>query len=850
MGAALRQLSMWMRGRLWAPVGLALVGGGVIGPTTGRFQPFLVSVAAVVLLAVAVALGRTGRSIVAPVAALVALALLAALAPSAAQPPAIPTQDLPMPRVQPPLQRVEVLGAPALAARGTRTLVRWLGRCVPLPAGGCSPRSGQLELWLPEHSETPRTGDRLRVAAFVEPSRVPKNPGLEALTASVARRALRGSLPVRRVVDVAWEHRAPGGLRDRWAMWRLQLRARLTLGLSPTAAGFARGLALGDRGGVATEIREALRASGTAHVLAVSGAHVGAVAALMLLLLTPMVRFLPPSALRRCPWRVWQTPPLIAAIWCYIALAGLPASACRAGAMATVALVWRALLLRTDLHEALGVAVVVLVVIDPGALGDVGLQLSLLGVLGAATGGAGLLRHWPALTGFRRALVTLLGASVGAWSFTAPVTLWNFGALALTAPLGNLLVVPLITLALLPLSMVALLAAMLPPSIDIAVLQFIDPVLTFASWPLSYAATLPPAWLPVWTPPRSVGLVAGVAMAAAWLCLLSDRARIRWGGSASIATAALLLGYGLWPACPAPGTINVDMLDVGHGDATLLRFDDGSTMLVDAGGEVGDNGRVGARAVLPALAALGVRRIDVMVVSHPHPDHENGLLAIARALPVGELWSNGEPSGGAEHRALRALLAAQGTPHRIFGPTSVRAFAMGSARIDVIWPTPLRAPFDPDLGANDNSLVLDVRCGGARMLLAGDIEHQAEAAMLAAGVVPEGIDVLKVPHHGSRTSSTAAFLARARPRIAIAGARAWGPLPFPNDDVIARYRDVGVPLWVTGDGAVALRVGVGGVSARQASRRFRLRSTNTSAAKKASHPAAASQMPISRPGGT
>jgi competence protein ComEC len=337
-------------------------------------------------------------------------------------------------------------------------------------------------------------------------------------------------------------------------------------------------------------------------------------------------------------------------------------------------------------------------------------------------------------------------------------------------------------------------------------------------WPLRFMVQSPRGLWPMWWAdgPRAwlIGLAAPVVLAGVWH---GGRWRLRAG--LAIAAVALACGWHAWANRVAPGTVRVAFLDVGHGDCTALEFADGSTALVDAGGFVGDDGLVGRLAVVPWLRKAGFSRIDRMVLSHAHPDHENGLVAVARRFDVGELWWNGQPAQGQEHKALLAALTTQGTQWRSFAPQDggPRLISIGGVQIRVLSPQPLRAPFARDLGLNDNSLVLEVTTGAHRMLLAGDIERTTEAALVEARLL-RPVDVLKVPHHGSRTSSTPAFLAAVQPGLAVAGARPWGALPFPHADVIARYGKAGVPLWSTAGGMVALTMAPEGVSAQQGAR--------------------------------
>jgi competence protein ComEC len=215
------------------------------------------------------------------------------------------------------------------------------------------------------------------------------------------------------------------------------------------------------------------------------------------------------------------------------------------------------------------------------------------------------------------------------------------------------------------------------------------------------------------------------------------------------------------------GELVVTALDVGQGDALLVDLPDGRAMMVDAGGLVGSPVDVGRRVVAPVLRQRRRRRIDVVVISHPHPDHYGGLEAALEGIEVGELWwpglaSTTHPDGelvrwvdGLRRRGTVVHQAADlcGAPLRF-----------GSAEARVLAPCP-RA--DPAETANDNSLVITLRFGDRVVLLMGDAERAAEERLLATHGHELRADLLKIGHHGSRTSTTPALVAAVRPSLAV-----------------------------------------------------------------------------------
>jgi competence protein ComEC len=252
----------------------------------------------------------------------------------------------------------------------------------------------------------------------------------------------------------------------------------------------------------------------------------------------------------------------------------------------------------------------------------------------------------------------------------------------------------------------------------------------------------------------------------------------------------------------------VTFFDVGQGDAALIELPDGAVWLVDAGGIPGtDGGSAPGKIIERVLAAYGHDRIDVAIISHPHPDHYLGLAALA--VPIGELWTAPDEHGGA-FADLTAALATRGT--RIVHPP------LGEARVQagvtlVSWAPryretahgPERLAADPVRSVNDNSLVVELRYRGRAILFTGDLEIEGESELVAAGV--GRVDVVKVPHHGSPTSSSAALVEATRPALAVISCGRANQFGFPAAAVVTRWASLGADVARTDrDGAVIVTV--------------------------------------------
>lgn len=790
-----------LRGRFWLPSAAALAAGAWLGLRLPLSLP-AAWLAWALTLAIAAAALRQRRVVLARAAGLTALGLTALLRAGlglVAEAPA----DLPQPRQQPPIQQLEVLEEPAWTPTGQRFAARWQLRCAP-NGQACAPRQGLLRVEVRGRQVAARLGQVLRVPAFVAPPPAYRNPGCADFGDAWRRQGLLGSLHIGHAERIAavdgdggvwrWLRRGLGAAR-RW------LGLRLQAALAPEEAAVVTAMTLGDRGAEWPLLDQWLRETGTAHILAVSGSHLALVLAGLRALLRRVLLRGAPGLLRRAPLAVWLAPPLIAAAWAYTGLTGAAPATVRSAWMATAVVLAQAAAARPSAWELLGLALCAALLREPAAVDDVGLQLSAAGVAGLLWSSHGADEAGPLRRAWRAAL--------GAFALTSAVTALRLGQVAWLSVPVNLVAVPYAAL-LLPACLAisagaaAGLAVQGGAALAVAPLRWAVEA-TAGLWPVAQLdgveAALLALWLPLsvaalWHPPRArvAAALAGVALAA------SGALRLPWAGADAV-------------------RLRVTFLDVGHGDATVLQWPDGRAWLIDGGGAHGDDGRVGERAVLPALRALGVRTLDAVVLTHAHPDHQNGLVAVARAVPVGRWWWNGQPGAGPEHAELLRRWGPIRDPdlRRWSGPGG----RLGAVQLRLLWPDEQRWPWSPALSHNDNSLVLQLRLAGHAVLLPGDVEAEAEAALVRRQLV-ERVDVLKVPHHGSRTSSTPALLAATAPLLAVAGARPWGPLPFPHPEVAQRYRAAGIHLWATSDGAVTVELRRDGWTARQGPRELRV----------------------------
>ncbi len=556
------------------------------------------------------------------------------------------------------------------------------------------------------------------------------------------------------------------------------VRAGLDATLGDRAAGLARALVLGEGAALDDDDEAAVRDLGLTHVLAVSGLHVVVVVGLAVLALEAwLVRLRIFVDARRIAAGVGIPLALV-----YAELAGGAPSAIRAALTASIAYALVALGRRPSPIPALAGAVIVQSLLDPSGAHHPGFLLSVLSTAALVTA--------PRAAG--RGVVEQLRAaaaiSVRAMVATLPLVVWLFGRLPWAGVVANVLLVP-IGVALVPLTLAHGLVAAAAPSLA----RFTAPPVEAACEAFLVACdALAFEGASAAMPPPSVAQGVVLAIACAALLFLRGRARV---AAAAAFVLALAAGEVALRVVERPrDVLRATVLDVGQGDAVLVDLPDGRAMLVDTGNVAPD---AGATVIAPLLAARRRDRLDVVVLTHPHPDHYGGLGHLLDAIAIGELWDSGQAEDEDPDGAASALLArARARGVRVRAPTELcdQPRRFGRARVDVLWPCPR---YDIGLGPNDNSLVLRVALGRRALLLTGDLEAHGEDALVARGAALRA-DFLKVGHHGSRTSTTPAFVRAVAPRFAAISAGAHNRYGHPHAEPLAALRAAGAEVLRTG----------------------------------------------------
>lgn len=559
------------------------------------------------------------------------------------------------------------------------------------------------------------------------------------------------------------------------ARWQGALNRRIEV-LYGDRAPLVAALTLARRQGLDPGLREAFARSGLAHLLAISGFHVGVITVLVGILLRRL-------GLRR------RSAGLAASLaaWIYVGFLGFPDAACRAAVILAALAVSRARGRPPARWGALGAALLVLLALDPRRLASPGFQLSFAGAAGL-TAWAGPLRERLVSGWLRRVpgVAMAVAAGVAATAGTLPVVAWHFERVSLVGIPATLVVGPLVALAL-PGALASLAVDAVLPAAGRFLAGGVDLLLAVAEHAVRLFAA--PAWASVWVP-RSWVVVGAAGAVVATLAV--RRTRVRRTPRRLVAMLGGVAALTAWPlllALQSHGTVEIVAVDVGQGDAIAVRSPAGRWILVDAGPPW--EGDAAGTPVVRALRRRGVHRLELLVLTHPDLDHVGGAAAVLATLDVGAVLEPSRPTGKESYVALLQEAGARGVPW--IRAAAGQHFELDGMALDVLHPD-TASPGGPHEGtvANAESVVLGVRYGDFDALLTGDAPTDVERAVLDR--VSPSLEVLKVGHHGSATSTDSLLLARAHPRVALVSVGRGNRYGHPSPSVLARLRRFAVEI--------------------------------------------------------
>jgi competence protein ComEC len=656
-------------------------------------------------------------------------------------------------------------------------------------------------------------GDWVRFASRLYLPRGFADPGLPDGRLLARAQGIDLLATVRGPGDLQW---VPGrlGWLARARRWAYRLRqvmvAAIDQHLREPAAGFVRTMVVGERSEVPETVEAGFRAAGATHVLSVSGLHLAVVVALVFQGLKWLAARFPYWALRLPP-KVVAAGLALPVTAFYTLLTGEAVATIRSALMAAVVLGATIVNRPLSLAASIGAAAVVLLLQTPAALLDVSFQLSFASVMGLGLfarflvpqapagqgGGAGRVRRW---------LCQSLSASLAACLVTMPIVAHHFGEITPAAPLGNLVLVPVVELVVLPGGLIGALLALLHPWLGALPLRAAGLAAELALALADLFRRFAPVMLVRFPSAGETLLLAGAAASLLQALAIRTRNRRRWLAAGLLAVALASASLLVRDAVRRTrDDLRVTFLDVGQGDAVVIEGPRGFVALVDGGGRFDGRLDTGARVVEPMLRAAGISSLDLVVLSHPHPDHLNGLLQVLQRFPVGALWTSGDDGSNPVYGKLLALAKAQKVPTPV--PDSL---AREGLLVEAVGPRVAgRIGVPPGLSVNDASLVIRLSYAGRRFLLPGDIGQAGESELLEPHPSPLGLlaDVLKIPHHGSRHASSADLLDAVTPALAVASAGRFNRFGLPSPIALERYTERAIRVLRTDrDGAVTVVV--------------------------------------------
>lgn len=647
---------------------------------------------------------------------------------------------------------------------------------------------GKVQVTIGERTDRFSYGDVIRFTGRLKEPQGRRNPGGFDYRAYLNRKGVYGIVFVKRSHGIDMVSHSSGNLFLSRIIWPIKgsMARIIECHLSGSPAALLKGILLGERQNVPESIEALFRDAGVIHVLVVSGLHVGLVVFIFFNLFRAF----------RFPFN-WAVGCTLSIILLYVFVMGLRPPVVRASLMAAIILVGLTIQRNVDMFNTVAFAGLVILVGSPQSLFDPGFQLSFAAVL-SITYLYPRLKAWlprciqQQHTWWRRWLVGGTLVSLSAQLGIAPVVVYYFYRLPTLSVLANLIVVPWVGLVL-SLGFAAVVSG--PLCIHIALLfnacnwlvlkGLVQAVSFFASLPVSTLYVPQPSLLFIGGYYSIVCLIVNVRR--------SIQAR-RWLMIAGLVAANLWVWGSL--LCGKGHRLTVTFFDVGHGDAVFIRSPGGQTMLID-GGRRSRYVDYGERVIQPFLMRSGIRKIDAVLLTHPHSDHLGGLLTILEEFDVDRILDSGLSYQSFLYDAYMTLVENKGIPRCMVRAGDIIE-GFDPLRLVVLHPTDEYATPDgwAPYGLNNGSVVLRLNYGTVSFLFLADVEHEVDRALLKRRNLLK-TTIVKVPHQGSATSSSKEIIAAISPSFAIVSVAFENQFGHPAEEVVQRYAECGAVLYRT-----------------------------------------------------
>ena len=662
------------------------------------------------------------------------------------------------------------------------------------------PVSGKILITVGSPLVNVKYGDRVR---FIAKLRIPRNfgnPGEFDYAGYLARQGIyvTGYIENERWIAVLRSE-------QKWALRGTieQIRDRIRGFIDNSGVdnpSIIKALIIGEQGEIPGEIKESFISTGTAHILAISGLHIVIIAFVSYWIGLQLFRL---SERLMLVFNIRKLAALssIIPILLYGAIAGYPVSTQRAVIMVLVFIIAVLIDREKGLYNTLAAAAFAILILSPLAIYDISFQLSFASVLALIYLVPKLQLFWKdnkedalvsspsrslqfTLHYFKKYFLNPLAVSIAASLGTAPFVTYHFHRVSLIGILANLIVVPLMGFLAVILGLISCIILFFNYSLASIILKLTDITMNISLWIIDLFAKIPYASVYTTTPT----ILESVLFYLLLICVAEYKKAKIFRYALPLVMLTLGGNYLFWHyRLNYNPNLKVTFISVGQGDSALVEFPYGKRMLIDGGGFYSDNFDVGERIIAPFLWKNKIENVDYIALSHPQADHMKGLRFIAERFSVKEFLWNGDIGEDISYKELIRTIY-ENNISRSAVDESTPPLDINGVKVEFLNPR-----HDKRVGWNNDSVVLKLTYKNVGFLFTGDIEDIAEARLLKKGDAIKAT-VLKVPHHGSRTSSTAEFLKEVNPLVAVVSLGYLNPFGFPHPEILRRYRDLNMPL--------------------------------------------------------
>lgn len=647
--------------------------------------------------------------------------------------------------------------------------------------------TGRIILTTPSGSKIYPYGRQITIQGELELPDGARNPGGFNYRSYLVQKDVSALVYAREYNIEEGEIKSYSILRKIGVMLRERIVGTIESSLPEQQAGLLNGMLIGYREGLTQEIEDVFRDAGLSHLMAVSGANVAFIAAPLVFILRKL----------RLGKRVINII-VIAALGIFICITGFEPSVVRAVIMADIILTGRIIMREPDTLSSLSLAALIMLFYNPCTLFNIGFQLSFAATVSLVL----LYRNISRMINiniFPRGVVDILSATLAAQIGVLPVTVVYFNNVPVISLVTNLLAAPaagLITV----LGCLMAVIGQISTTLSTMVGYVNCALLSFVLWISKIAASVPWAVIKVATPPLLIIIVYYLIV---WFILWykpQKALKLKLAHYAALLVAVAVIV--ITPLTASAG-LEIVFIDVGQGDSALIRTGSGRTVLIDGGGHNSDNGsgsNIGNKIVIPFLLDYGVTSLDLVIATHGHNDHIEGLIAVLGSFNVknfaipacSRLDEFHELLRIAKEKNIKVSMLGRGDTLKLDGKTEMKVLSPGESAKDI------------ETSLNNTSIVLKLSYGETEVLFTGDAEKEVEEelTMLMDDI---GADVLKLAHHGSDTSTGSEFLKLVKPKAAIISVGTDNKFGHPSDVVLDRLKEFEIQVFRTDKhGAVIL----------------------------------------------